>query len=108
MLVLDKIMELLEATNYTQLAQKLGVSSAATISNWKSRRVPEQVLRDLEIKYGKPRGFFEKEMKDEKSPSRNFMDELIASLPKEEQEATVEILIGVVLERKQHLLNRKE
>lgn len=58
MKILDKMKVLLEATTDTELSEKLGMS-LRTVGTWRSRgTVPDKVVRQWSIKYGKPMEWF--------------------------------------------------
>lgn len=55
-------MELLQVTNYIDLAEKLGMQNSGKISVWKNRgKVPDKTVREWSQKYGKPVEWFMEE-----------------------------------------------
>lgn len=91
MKVLDKLKELTKTTTDTELSNFLGMSMR-TVGTWRNRgAVPEKVLREWSIKFGKPLEWFTDETipfrkKDCIAPpaepmSMDAMDKIVALLP---------------------------
>lgn len=80
---LDKIMELLEVKNDVALAKALGLKSSGAISNWRKRGfVPVPTLREWEIQFDKPRGWFSDSIETEKADYPMLVQGIIGKVVK--------------------------